>query len=118
MDGYPPYANLVYDVATLSWVRMTQPLVDSLTSNIYLAVDGVEQLLTDIKGQVTTISGYTDGVEGLPRRHDAAALVAAQRRLGEVPARAGHRRGQPSGLFNCGDRHLWQCDSVWHHELE
>lgn len=65
MDGYPPYANLVYDVATLSWVRMTQPLVDSLTSNIYLAVDGVEQLLTDIKGQVTTISGYTDGVEGL-----------------------------------------------------
>lgn len=65
MDGYPPYANLVYDVATMSWVRMTQPLVDSLTSNIYLAVDGVEQLLTDIKGQVTTISGYTDGVEGL-----------------------------------------------------
>lgn len=65
MDGYPPYANLVYDVGTMAWVRMTQPLVDSVTSSIYLAVDGVEQLLTDIKGQVTTISTYTDGVEGL-----------------------------------------------------
>ena len=51
MDGYPPFANLVYDAGTMSWVRMTQPLVDSLTSNLYLAVDGVEGLLTDIKAQ-------------------------------------------------------------------
>jgi hypothetical protein len=65
MDGYPPYANLVYDVATMSWVRMTQPLVDSLTSNIYLAVDGVEGQLSTISNQLTSISGYTDGVESL-----------------------------------------------------
>lgn len=65
MDGYPPYANLVYDVGTLSWVRMTQPLVDSLTSYIYLAVDGVEGQLSTISNQLTTISGYTDGIEGL-----------------------------------------------------
>ena len=51
MDGYPPFANLVYDVATMTWVRMTQPLVDSITSNLYLAVDQVESLLTDIKAQ-------------------------------------------------------------------
>jgi hypothetical protein len=54
MDGYPPYANLVYDVATMMWVRMTQPIVDSVTSSLYLAVDGVEGLLTDIKAQQTT----------------------------------------------------------------
>lgn len=61
MDGYPPFANLVYDADTMSWVRMTQPLVDSLTSNLYLAVDGVEQLLADIKTQ-----GATD-LDGAPR---------------------------------------------------
>lgn len=54
MDGFPPYANLVYDAATMSWVRMTQPLADSLTSNLYLAVDQVESLLADIKTQQTT----------------------------------------------------------------
>lgn len=61
MDGYPPFANLVYDAATMSWVRMTQPLADSLTSNLYLAVDGVEGLLTDIKAQGAT------NLDGAPR---------------------------------------------------
>lgn len=65
MDGYPPFANLVYDVATMTWVRMTQPLVDSITSNLYLAVDGVEGQLSTISNQLTSISGSVDGVEGL-----------------------------------------------------
>lgn len=59
MDGFPPYANLVYDAGTMSWVRMTQPLVDSLTSNLYLAVDQVESLLSDVKSQQTTGSQKT-----------------------------------------------------------
>lgn len=61
MDGYPPFANLVYDAGTLAWVRMTQPLVDSLTSNLYLAVDEVESLLTDLKAQGET------NLDGPPR---------------------------------------------------
>lgn len=89
MDGYPPYANLVYDAGTMSWVRMTQPLVDSITSNLYLAVDQVESLLADIKDQQTTSS--TTSVQrarlsGVETHGSGALLDVHVHNLGGHPA--------------------------------
>ena len=60
----------VWDTATAAWIRMTQPVIELTTSNLYLALDGVEGSLTAIEGYIdgvegslTTIEGYLDGVE-------------------------------------------------------
>ena len=86
MDGYPPFANLVYDAGTMSWVRMTQPLVDSLTTNLYLAVDGVEGLLTDIKTQgATNLDGAPRDAFSRQRVSDPTTLFDASFEYGVDP---------------------------------
>jgi len=99
MDGYPPFANLVYDVATMTWVRMTQPLVDSVTSNLYLAVDGIEGLLTDIKSQQTTGSQKTriigeDHAGGPLREAHVHSVAGHNALLVSLPAPAGDAFGR------------------------
>ncbi len=37
----------VWDASLLTWVRMTQPLIDATNSNLYLKVDDLEQYVLD-----------------------------------------------------------------------
>lgn len=49
--------NLVYDIATLGWVKMTQPLISTDTVNINLPDEGQQTMANSIS--VTVASNQT-----------------------------------------------------------
>lgn len=68
-------ANYVWDYTALEWVKATQT---TLTTDIlYLALDDVEGLLTDVKTAVEIIDNFISGNRGLVTEDNSAAIKAA-----------------------------------------
>lgn len=68
-------ANYVWDYDGLSWVKATQT---TLTTDIlYLALDDVEDLLTDIKTAVEIIDNFISGSRGLVTEDNSASILTA-----------------------------------------
>jgi hypothetical protein len=84
--------NNVWNSDTLAWEKMEQPLIDNATSNIYLAVDGLETLVTATNTKLDTLNSKdfatqttltsiksTDGIKKI-----TDALPAGTNLLGKV----------------------------------
>lgn len=55
-------ANLVWNVATLEWQRMVQPMIE-VSGDVIANFDDVETLLTALGTKLDTIAGHVDEIE-------------------------------------------------------
>lgn len=85
-DGYLFNVNHVWNPSALAWEKMEQPVLEATNSNFYIKIDGLEDLLTEIKVNQTNTTQQVKITDGT----DIADVISADSYKGLVTVNPSH----------------------------